>query len=141
MIKPEGDTAYVFYGEESTMDYVLNEGSVEINETAVDTEPFEGSGLLVVIEFEIVSLATNETGDLRGDLALDESSLFTGVTWQSVPGEKAGYWMIYGAETEDGGPHRSWLERYWPYLVAVVVVVFVVYLALRILRKRREPPV
>lgn len=142
VIKPETNTTYVFYDKESTMDYTFEEGSLWINNTLTDGAPFEGDGLLAVIEFEILMLATNQTGDLSSLLTMHEVRVFTGIVWQSVAYMEGEYQMNYGAApSEDGGTEPGWLETYWPYIAGILVIVAIVavFLVMR-MRRRQEIP-
>jgi len=140
VIKPSGNTTYVFYNKVSEMNYTLEDGAVSINNTLTEgEEPFEESGLLVVIEFEILLAPTNETAELRSSLTVEEQEVFNGLTWQTLAKEDGDYVFKYGARpSEDEEEPSTWLEDYWPYIVGLIVVIIVVYLAFRRLRKGRE---
>lgn len=140
VIKPSGNTTYVFYNKVSEMNYILEDGAVSIDNTLTEgEEPFEESGLLVVIEFEILLAPTNETAELGSSLTVEEQEVFNGLIWQALAKVDGEYVFKYGAQTsEDEEEPSTWLEDYWPYMVGLIVVVIVVYLAFRRLRKGRE---
>lgn len=139
VIKPSGNTTYVFHNKVSEMNYTLENGAVTINNTLTEgEEPFEESGLLVVIEFEILLAPTNETAELRSSLTVEEQEIFNGLIWQTPAKEDGEYVFKYGARPSEDEEEPTWLEDYWPYIVGLIVVVIVVYLAFRRLRKGRE---
>ena len=72
----------------------MEEGYVRVNNTSIDSEPFQGDGLLVIIVFQILVAEPpgNET-DLRTILAFEESRIFTGIGLRGVASEDGLYWL------------------------------------------------
>lgn len=140
VIKPSGNTTYVFYNKDSEMNYNLEYGALAINNTLAEgEEPFDESGLLVVIEFEILLAPINETTELRSSLTIEDQEVFNGLVWSTSAKKDGEYVFKYGAGPSEGEETLfTWLAGYWPYIVALIVVVIVVYLAFRRLRKRQE---
>jgi len=143
-IQPVGNDTYVFYGKDSAnFTSTYENGSVLIENMLEESqEPFNGSGLLTFIEFQILLVPTNETQELSGILKIKKAEAYGGKTGLWQPAGKTVnsdgiYVFKYGEEEPGDGTGFSILD-YWPYIAGVVIVIIIVFLVLKKVRKTRE---
>jgi hypothetical protein len=136
----ESDT-YVFGLNSKNFTWSNENGTARV-ENFLDEleEPFNGDGLLTIIEFKILLAPTNETEELSCDLKI-KLSVFSGSTelWQTVDKTDGQYVFEYGGAGEDGDNEvAESIWDYWPYIAGVIVIIVVVYLVLKKVRKGEE---
>jgi hypothetical protein len=144
VIQPINDPLYVFYNKNSTVNYDWEndpDGSVTLNDTAMDKAPFNGSGIIAFITFKIRMVTTNITLILETPLTVEDSEAHDGVDWRNTPNE-GGYYTFIEIIEHVEQPPPTFLETYGLYLVILVIVAIIVYLVFRRLRPkqiRRRP--
>ena len=144
VIQPINDPLYVFYNKNSTVNYDWEndpDGSVTLNDTAMDKAPFNGSGIIAFITFKIRMVTTNITLILETPLTVEDSEAHDGVDWRNTPNEGGYYTFIEIIEYVEQ-PSPTFLEAYGLYLVILVIAAIIVYLVFRRLRPkqiRRRP--
>jgi len=137
VLQPSWDNEYVFYGQNSNFKHVLESGNVLINDTLPSTESlFSGSGVLLIIEFEILK-SPPANGTLSSPLSItNEYTGWTsdGIEWENRITEDGSYSFTSKASPGEGKPFD--FMAYIPY-VAVGITIIVIVAAVILLKRRK----